>query len=477
MKKSLVLFLILGLILSSVPAFASIDYEFFYGEYTPYGGVVSGDMSVTQEGSSNYYVDADIYTVFTFNDILSSLRVSYSWGDLKDDGEYYKYFDFDNDLYQDNAVFTSDACTVNYTVGERKKVEMWYNQTRDETSYVETDEPFYYINKGASIRFNQPGVYYIDADYAGYTNMDELEDFNRFAEEYGYPYVHFTVNVKETEKIDDVNGVAMYDESLVSVSGITRYEEGRQIMYGETVAICSAPVVFEAKTDLVNLAITPMEQVNGQWELVDIMSGIVEEFIDGEWVVNMEESTTAHYDYYQGPLNKGGRVEITKPGIYEMWAESSNGNYTGMIFEIGDSMASYTNSKVLVDGKEVKFEAYNINDNNYFKLRDIAYALNGTSKSFSVNWDGERNKITMTSFEPYIPVGGELVPGDGTDKPYVRSENQMVKDNMDLSLGAYMINGNNYFKLRDLGKVFDFNVSWDGVNNCVLIDTQVGYKE
>ena len=35
--------------------------------------------------------------------------------------------------------------------------------------------------------------------------MDELEDFNRFSEEYCYPYVHFTVNVKETEKIDDVN--------------------------------------------------------------------------------------------------------------------------------------------------------------------------------------------------------------------------------------------------------------------------------
>jgi hypothetical protein len=40
--------------------------------------------------------------------------------------------------------------------------------------------------------------------------------------------------------------------------------------------------------------------------------------------------------------------------------------------------ASPTSSTVLVNGKNVAFDAYNINGNNYFKLRDLAYTLNGT---------------------------------------------------------------------------------------------------
>jgi len=35
-----------------------------------------------------------------------------------------------------------------------------------------------------------------------------------------------------------------------------------------------------------------------------------------------------------------------------------------------------TTSKVLVNGKIVEFEAYNINGYNYFKLRDLAQAVN-----------------------------------------------------------------------------------------------------
>ena len=39
-----------------------------------------------------------------------------------------------------------------------------------------------------------------------------------------------------------------------------------------------------------------------------------------------------------------------------------------------------TSSIVLVNGEAVSFQAYNIGDNNYFKLRDIAFVLSGTEK-------------------------------------------------------------------------------------------------
>ena len=61
--------------------------------------------------------------------------------------------------------------------------------------------------------------------------------------------------------------------------------------------------------------------------------------------------------------------------------------------------ASPTASKVTVNGEAKAFEAYNINSNNYFKLRDIAYVLNGTDASFSVGWDGAANSIALVKGE------------------------------------------------------------------------------
>jgi len=60
-----------------------------------------------------------------------------------------------------------------------------------------------------------------------------------------------------------------------------------------------------------------------------------------------------------------------------------------------------TASAVLVNGKNISFDAYNINDNNYFKLRDLAYILNGAQKQFEVGWDGANNAISITSGKPY----------------------------------------------------------------------------
>ncbi len=139
--------------------------------------------------------------------------------------------------------------------------------------------------------------------------------------------------------------------------------------------------------------------------------------------------------------------------------------------------AKYTNSTVMVDGKAIQFEAYNISGNNYFKLRDLAMALSGTEAEFSVEWYAEANEVVVSSFSSYTPVGGELVPGDGTDKiAYLSSQTvNGPYDGGTLTSNCYNINGNNYVKLREVGQYFDFEVDWDGENNCVIIDTTKPY--
>lgn len=142
---------------------------------------------------------------------------------------------------------------------------------------------------------------------------------------------------------------------------------------------------------------------------------------------------------------------------------------------VQSATATPTASKVLVNGKEISFDAYSINDNNYFKLRDIANVLSGTGKQFEVTWDGTKNAINLLSGKAYTTVGGELAKGDGSQKPAALNTSKVYLDGKEISLTAYTINDNNYFKLRDLGQTFNFGVGWDGAANTVTIDTSTGY--
>ena len=40
---------------------------------------------------------------------------------------------------------------------------------------------------------------------------------------------------------------------------------------------------------------------------------------------------------------------------------------------------------------------------------------------------------------------------------------------------AYVVNGNNYVKLRDIGKVVGFNIYWDSANGCVQVESDKPY--
>lgn len=136
-----------------------------------------------------------------------------------------------------------------------------------------------------------------------------------------------------------------------------------------------------------------------------------------------------------------------------------------------------TGSTVLINGTGVSFEAYNINGSNYFKLRDLAQALRGTEKQFEVTWDASARAINLISNKAYTSVGGELAKGDGTQKTARLNTSSIYMDGELISLTAYTINGNNFFRLRDLGVAFDFDVSWDGAKNTIVVDTSKGYTD
>jgi len=104
-------------------------------------------------------------------------------------------------------------------------------------------------------------------------------------------------------------------------------------------------------------------------------------------------------------------------------------------------------------------------------LREIAYALNGTSAQFSVDWDGARNAITLTSGQPYQPTGGELEGVSVGAAVATSTTSTIYLNGSQINPTAYNINDRNFFMLRDLGDVLGFGVDWDGTTNTILITT------
>lgn len=134
--------------------------------------------------------------------------------------------------------------------------------------------------------------------------------------------------------------------------------------------------------------------------------------------------------------------------------------------------------KVTLDGKSVAPQGYNIENNNYYKLRDIAYILNGTNSQFNITWDSESSCIVLTSGKAYQTVGGEMTDSVSSQiTSCMPSSATIVLDGKTVSLTGYLVNGNNYYKLRDVGSALGFGVDYDTDTQTVVIDSDSSGSE
>ena len=88
----------------------------------------------------------------------------------------------------------------------------------------------------------------------------------------------------------------------------------------------------------------------------------------------------------------------------------------------------------------------------------------------------------VAGFAVGLLCGGVIFGGVGIASgviatPLTESSQKVTLDGQAVSLEGYNINGNNYFKLRDLGKAMDFGVTWDNDSRTVEIDSSTGYVE
>ncbi|MFI3312412.1 MAG: hypothetical protein R3Y62_00855 [Eubacteriales bacterium] len=189
----------------------------------------------------------------------------------------------------------------------------------------------------------------------------------------------------------------------------------------------------------------------------------------------------------------GSVISLRLPREYALFASDEAGNKLVYYIFVDDydnldyydieegaepaPIAYATSSTIYVNGVETQFSSYSIDNSNYFKLRDVAAAIAGTETQFSVDWMQESQAISLTSGGIYAPNGTELTPGDGLTKSYATTDATLFVDGTQTQLTAYSIDNSNYFKLRDLGQLFNFNVTWDGETNAILVDTTSSYSE
>lgn len=281
-----------------------------------------------------------------------------------------------------------------------------------------------------------------------------------------------------------LNGYSNYEvgkdevtaEFQVSISNVIRKDSNIHASLGE-VYVCQAPAV-----------VTSLDKLSGFG--VSTFVPMMDTYIEGEYLTP-DGQTESWFEEERSSIPAGTKFTLTEPGLYYVY-----GNYgalEGGVNEVilveestvtpaaspaaNNITAAPTRSKVLVNGAAVEFDAYNINGNNYFKLRDVANVVTGSEKQFEVTWNGQKKAIELIAGQPYTNVGGELEKGDGTIKSATLNKSKVYKDGAEIKLTAYTINGNNYFKLRDLGQTFNFGVSWDGSNNAVIINSNEPYTE
>lgn len=285
------------------------------------------------------------------------------------------------------------------------------------------------------------------------------------------PVTAFGAETVQVDGYDRIEGEA--PQYQISISNVT----GKVTVAGQEAYVCQAPVKVTAVDELQTFEVTKYLSAGST--------------LAAQGTLVPDGYTTESWDalYYESEgdavVQVGTTYTINEPGIYRalgMYPAIAGGAEVYLVVEgNGQTAASLTKpqyttaapstAKVLVNGKGMVFDAYTIGGNTYFKLRDVAAAVNGTTKNFNVVWDTDRKAISLQPETAYAAVGGELAAGDGTAKQALPSGAPLYMGWMEYAMPAYNINGSTYFKLRDLCSLMGITVGWDDATKTITVDS------
>ena len=152
-------------------------------------------------------------------------------------------------------------------------------------------------------------------------------------------------------------------------------------------------------------------------------------------------------------------------GAFAISASPNNDSYMKIIDPNGEE-------------RTLPFSTYNINDYNYFKLRTLANYMNHTVKKFDVKYDESKDAVFISTGKKYADYDAlEIVKKIYGDKEAYETRQKIFVDGKEIKIGGYNIDGNNYFKLRDLAAALDFMVDYNSKDKCVIINPNLSSSE
>lgn len=125
---------------------------------------------------------------------------------------------------------------------------------------------------------------------------------------------------------------------------------------------------------------------------------------------------------------------------------------------------------LMINGREYEIAGYNVNNSNYYKIRDIAMLMSTTGARFNVEWDPELNGISIKTGERYDVIGGELENEPVTTLEISETTSPIYIDGRLSEFQAYTINGSTYFKIRDIADAAGFSVEWNNATQTIVIN-------
>ena len=145
-----------------------------------------------------------------------------------------------------------------------------------------------------------------------------------------------------------------------------------------------------------------------------------------------------------------------------------------------------TTQAVTVNGEKVDFEGFNIEGFNYFKLEDVAAAVDKNvtfdGKTFTIEETPAEETTAPTTTAPTEETTATTAPTEATEATAETTEEapaeeeaaveEGTEETTDVEYSSIEVEGVEYFKLRDLADIIGFGVDYDAATSTVVITTE-----
>jgi peptidoglycan/xylan/chitin deacetylase (PgdA/CDA1 family) len=126
-------------------------------------------------------------------------------------------------------------------------------------------------------------------------------------------------------------------------------------------------------------------------------------------------------------------------------------------------------SSVYIDGNNFRFHTFNVNGQSHIRIRDLAKILSGTSMQFDLTWSAANRAVVIIEAARYTSFGSELAQSQFRGFTGTHTNVRAIFRGNDITFSAISIGGENFIRLRELSRVFNFNVSWSVINSSVVL--------